>query len=231
VDPAVAEHARQALATAGFDAVTVVTADGAQGYQPQAPYDRVLSTVAVAEVPYAWVAQTRPGGLVVTPWGTPYYPGGLLAFTVHRDATASGRIVGLAAFMWLRAQRIPRYTVSRIVRGTDTATVSTTDLHPWYVAGDVDVSTAIGLRVPQCESLYDPDSPETGTLYLIDQWSGSWATLQITTEAPYEVRQSGARKLWDEVQTAYQWWLDRGKPTVDAWQFTLSPSGQRIELP
>ncbi|MGH3697142.1 MAG: methyltransferase domain-containing protein [Pseudonocardiaceae bacterium] len=230
IDPSVADHARRALATTGFGAVTVVTADGARGYLPRAPYDRVISTVAAAEVPYTWVAQTRPGGLVLTPWGTPYYPGGLLAITVHRDATATGRIVGPAAFMSLRAQRIPRYTVRRIVRDDDTATTSTTDLHPWYVAGDAHVSTAIGLRVPQCESLYDPDSPETGTLYLIDQWSRSWATLEITTEAPYEVRQSGERKLWDEVHTAHQWWLDRGKPTVDAWQFTIDPSGQRIEL-
>ncbi len=230
IDPTIAEHARHALTTTGFDAVTVVTADGAQGYPPRSPYDRVISTVAVPEVPPAWVAQTRPGGLVLTPWGTPYYPGGLLALTVHADATATGRIVGPASFMQLRAQRIPRYIVSRIVRDDDPVTTSTTDLHPWYVTGDADVSTAIGLRVPRCESLYDPDSPETGTLYLIDQWSRSWATLEITTETPYEVRQSGQRKLWDEVHTAYHWWLDNGKPAVDAWQFTLDPDGQRIEL-
>jgi protein-L-isoaspartate(D-aspartate) O-methyltransferase len=230
VDPAVAEHASQALAAAGFGAVTVVGADGAQGYPPRAPYDRVISTASAAEVPHAWVAQTRPGGRVLTPWGTPYYPGGLLALTVHRDATATGRIVGPAAFMWLRAQRIPRYTTSRIVRDEDTATVSTTDLHPWHVAGDVNAATAIGLRVSRCESLYHPDSSDAGTLYLIDQWSRSWATLHVTTEAPYEVRQSGERKLWDEVQAAYQWWLDRGKPAVDAWRFTIDPDGQRIDL-
>jgi protein-L-isoaspartate(D-aspartate) O-methyltransferase len=231
VDPAVAEHARRVLAAAGFGAVTVVTADGADGHLPRAPYDRVISTAATAEVPYAWVAQTRPGGLVLTPWGTPYYPGGLLALTVHRDTTATGRIVGPASFMWLRAQRIPRYTTSRIVRRDDTATTSTTDLHPWHVAGDANAATAIGLRVPQCESFYHPDSSEAGTLYLIDQWSRSWATLDLTPEAPYEVRQSGARKLWDEVQTAHRWWLDMGQPAADAWRFTIDPDGQRIELP
>jgi hypothetical protein len=141
---------------------------------------------------------------VLTPWGTPYYPGGLLALTVHRDTTATGRIVGPASFMWLRAQRIPRYTTSRIVRGDDSATASTTDLHPWYMTGDANAATAIGLLVPQCENFYHPDSPETGTLYLIDQWTRSWATLHITTKAPYEVRQSGERKLWDEVQTAHR---------------------------
>ena len=170
------------------------------------------------------------GGLVLTPWGTPYYPSGLLALTVHRDTTTTGRIVGPASFMWLRAQRIPRYTTSRIMRRDDTATTSTTDLHPWHVAGDANAATAIGLRVPQCESFYHPDNSEAGTLYLVDQWSRSWATLRITTEAPYEVRQSGERKLWDEVQAAHRWWLDMGKPAVDAWRFTIDPGGQRIEL-
>jgi protein-L-isoaspartate(D-aspartate) O-methyltransferase len=230
VDPAVAEHARRALAATGFGAVTVVSADGAQGYPPRAPYDRVISTVAVTEVPYPWVAQTRPGGRVLTPWGTPYYRGGLLALTVHPDDTATGGIVGPASFMWLRAQRIPRYTTSRIMRDDDTASESTTDLHPWHVAGDVHAATAIGLRVPGCETFYHPDSPETGTLYLVDQCSRSWATLHLTTEAPYAVRQSGARTLFDEVATAYRWWVHAGEPTVDAWRFTVTPGGQRIEL-
>ncbi|MGH3935914.1 MAG: methyltransferase domain-containing protein, partial [Pseudonocardiaceae bacterium] len=230
VDPAVAERARRALAAAGFGAVTVVTADGAQGHPPRAPYDRVISTVAVAEVPQAWVAQTRPGGLVLTPWGTPYYPGGLLKLTAHHDATATGRIVGPASFMWLRAQRIPRYTTSRIVRDAGTATVSTTDLHPWHVVGDTDAAIAIGLRVSRCESFYSPDSSQAGTLYLVDQWSRSWATLRVITDPPYEVRQGGQRKLFDEVATAHRWWLDRGKPAADAWRFTIDPHGQRIEL-
>jgi protein-L-isoaspartate O-methyltransferase len=232
IDPAVADHARHALAATGYGQVSVITGDGAEGYPPRAPYDRVISTAAAAEVPHAWVAQTRPGGRVLTPWGTAYYPGGLLALTVDHDATtATGGIVGPASFMWLRAQRIPRYSTSRIVRGEDAAAVSTTDLHPWHVAGDVHAATAIGLRVPQCETFYHPDSPETGTLYLVDQCSRSWATLHLTTEAPYAVRQSGARTLFDEVATAYRWWVHAGEPTVDAWRFTVTPSRQRIELP
>ena len=86
------------------------------------------------------------------------------------------------------------------------------------------------MRVPRCEKLYHPESTDTGTLYLIDQWSRSWATVQITAETPYEVRQSGTRKLWDEVETAYRWWVTIGEPAVDAWRFTITPNGQRIEL-
>jgi hypothetical protein len=190
----------------------------------------VISTAAAAEVPPAWVAQTRSGGRVLTPWGTAFYPGGLLALTVDHHGTATGEIVGPASFMWLRAQHIPRYSTSRIVREDDTATTSTTGLHPWQVAGDVHAATAIGLRVTRCESLFSPESSQTGTLYLVDQWSRSWATLHLTPEPPYEVQQSGERKLWDEVATAYRWWIDADQLAVDAWKFTVTANGQRIEL-
>ena len=229
IDPTVAEHARAALAAAGYGALRVLTGDGARGYLPGAPYDRVICTAAAAEVPYAWVAQTRPGGRVLTPWGTAYYPGGLVELTVGPEGTATGGIVGPASFMWLRAQRIPRYTISRIIRPADAAVVSSTDVHPWRVAGEVNAATAIGLRVPGCESFYHAEDSATGTLYLVDQRDRSWATLHLTPEPPYEIRQSGHRKLWDEVKAAYRWWIDAGEPAVDTWKFTITPNSQRIE--
>jgi protein-L-isoaspartate(D-aspartate) O-methyltransferase len=104
VDHQLAAHARAALAATGFDRVRVVTSDGARGHPARAPYDRVISTAAVSEVPYAWVAQTRPGGLVLTPWANAYYPGGLLSLTVGGDGTATGGIIADVSFMWLRGQ-------------------------------------------------------------------------------------------------------------------------------
>lgn len=46
----------------------LVVGDGADGFPQGAPYDRVHATCAVAEIPYAWVEQTRPGGVIVAPW-------------------------------------------------------------------------------------------------------------------------------------------------------------------
>jgi protein-L-isoaspartate O-methyltransferase len=66
IDPGLAEHARRALRATGYP-VTVITGDGALGYPPGAPYDRIISTAAVREVPYPWGAQTRPGGKILTP--------------------------------------------------------------------------------------------------------------------------------------------------------------------
>lgn len=105
IDPQVADQARQALATAGYP-VTVITADGAKGYPPHAPYDRIISTASVQQVPYPWVAQTRAGGKILTPWGSAYHNGALVCLTVAGNGSAQGRIVGNVSFMLLRGQRI-----------------------------------------------------------------------------------------------------------------------------
>lgn len=109
IDPAVATRARAALRRAGR-AVLVVTADGAGGHPPEAPYDRVISTAAVSyAMPYAWVEQTQPGGLIVTPWGTAYHNGAMLGLRVTEEGAAAGRFCGNLAFMRLRGQRGPTW--------------------------------------------------------------------------------------------------------------------------
>ncbi|MGH3935068.1 MAG: methyltransferase domain-containing protein, partial [Pseudonocardiaceae bacterium] len=132
VDSQIAARACQALRHAGYDGVTTVTGDGSDGYSLRAPYDRVLATCAAYRLPYQWVAQTRPGGQVVTPWETPYGAGGLLSLTVSDDGTATGEIVDNVAFMWLRGQRPPRASLREYVYDRDQASVTYTDLHPAY---------------------------------------------------------------------------------------------------
>lgn len=103
IDTDIAQRARSNLAMANRD-VTVVTGDGADGYPPQAPYDRTIATCSVATVPWAWVAQTRPGGVIVTPWGPPMANDHLLRLDVGPES-AVGTIVDSVGFMRLRAQR------------------------------------------------------------------------------------------------------------------------------
>ena len=67
IDPEVAAEARDHLASAGYQDVTVVAADGAAGYPPAAPYDRVIATVGVSDLAPPWLDQQNPGGRVVVP--------------------------------------------------------------------------------------------------------------------------------------------------------------------
>ncbi|HET7035193.1 MAG TPA: methyltransferase domain-containing protein [Thermomicrobiaceae bacterium] len=67
IDPEVAGWARERLRAAGYPRVAVVRADGAGGYAPAAPYDRVQLTVGTAEIAPAWAAQLYPSGRLVLP--------------------------------------------------------------------------------------------------------------------------------------------------------------------
>ncbi|MDS1270544.1 methyltransferase domain-containing protein [Lipingzhangella sp. LS1_29] len=114
VDPQVAEQAREALARDGRR-VDVITGDGAEGYAAGSPYDRVIATAAVHTVPYSWVVQTCPGGLLVVPWAPTFHPDSPLAvLTVGEDGTAEGRFGGPAHFMPLHSQRIDPSAVNQI---------------------------------------------------------------------------------------------------------------------
>lgn len=60
-------RARENLSRAGVDGVTVVEADGAQGYAPRAQYDRIVATAGVWDVPTMWLRQLKPRGRLVVP--------------------------------------------------------------------------------------------------------------------------------------------------------------------
>jgi protein-L-isoaspartate(D-aspartate) O-methyltransferase len=238
IDPDIATHARKALSTTGFGAITVVTGDGALGYPSGAPYDGVIVTAACNRVPYAWVEQVRPGGRIVVPWADTY-AGGLLVLTVAEDGTACGGIVAESNFMWLREQRGTRGavkpTMGNGVADSERTDARVTTLHPYNATGPHGARVAIGQRVPGCQWRYWPWEPSepVGVLWLVDPW-GSRAKLTHTSpnadEDEFPVLQSGPRRLWDEVEAACRWWLEAGSPGADRWWFTVSPDGQRVKL-
>ena len=60
--PALADTARANLKRSGIDNVTVETADGANGFAAQAPYDVIVISASVSAVPQELLAQLKFGG-------------------------------------------------------------------------------------------------------------------------------------------------------------------------
>ncbi|MDG4834195.1 methyltransferase, FxLD system [Solwaraspora sp. WMMD1047] len=67
VDDDIVTGARAALDVAGIRNVRVVRGDGADGYPAEAPYDRMIATVGVWDLPPGWLTQLAPHGRLVAP--------------------------------------------------------------------------------------------------------------------------------------------------------------------
>ena len=95
-----------------------------------------------------------------------------------------------------------------------------------------------GTRIAPCRWGHRPahTSPPTPArphhhLWFADLATGSWAIARYDRSAgPYQIRQHGPRHLWTEIEAAYQWWCDHGKPPLTQWRLTINPDQQTTSL-
>ncbi|MFC9794302.1 methyltransferase domain-containing protein [Streptomyces sp. NPDC127584] len=232
-DRAVAGQARQNLAEFGEPAPLVVTGDGREGCADRAPYDRVIATASVGEVPTAWIEQTVPGGVIVAPWGPLYGGEAVVRLTVGDDGHARGRFTRSSAFMRIRQQRPDLPEPPVYFRGRKwpaDGQRGTTTLSPTAVGGWVE-QFVIGVQVPRAfwrTERYD-DGGYTLWSYGLD--GESWASADHEPGAGrFEVVQEGPRRLWDEIEAAYRWWNGRSRPGFDRFGLTVGPGGTQVWL-
>lgn len=237
VDPSVAQDARHALTDAGYHPL-IITGDGLAGFPSYAPYDRMISTAAIREiVPPAWLDQLRPGGRLVTPWGTDWSNGVMLTVDLAHKNVASGRFSGNLAFMRFRSERRALYGWRPAVEDIERAQISTTKCR----GSDLDRmlnpdkgTFAIGARLASCCLVvkWDKYGELHHSLELDDGVTQSWAQLDanLNVPAPFTVRQLGPRKLWDEAEAAYDWWYEQGEPGLDRFGFECHDGLQWICL-
>ncbi|GHE37579.1 protein-L-isoaspartate O-methyltransferase [Streptosporangium violaceochromogenes] len=230
VDAVVAGRAREALHAAGWRP-RVVTGDGLLGWADGAPYDRILVTAAVHEVPRAWIEQTRPGGVIVMPWGTRHsHQDAIARLTVADDGTAGGHFTRLAQFMYIRSHRLEiRHT--DYVPGddwpTDTRHTTTSLTAPSLLAPAA--TFALSLLTPGCVRIAGHNSDGTPALWLYGLDDRSWAAVYFDEDHPAAspVFQGGPRNLWDEVEAAHRWWAERGRPECEEFGLTVTSDGRQ----
>ncbi|WP_052457035.1 methyltransferase domain-containing protein [Streptomyces sp. AcH 505] len=233
IDPVLAEAARARLAAAGWKP-TLATGDGAAGLPGRAPYDRVVVTCALADVPYPLVEQTAPGGIVVAPWGTGLYNGVLVRLTVadgDEGPVASGPVIGDSAFMWMRrdvtAEPPARRDVMDCVHDQELAATSRGPLDPRYVLGVDDAAFAVGVACPTVRYSVGHGPDGEFTLWLADTGTDSWASVDYEPEASeFEIQQFGPRRVWDEMTDAYEAWQHAGAPARTRYGLDVGPGGR-----
>ncbi|MGF1429049.1 methyltransferase domain-containing protein [Kitasatospora sp. LaBMicrA B282] len=229
-DPDVARGARANLARLKLTP-TVVEGDGREGWAAGGPYDRVIATCSVIEIPPAWLEQTRPGGVIVAPFGTEYGGEHIVRLVVDDDGAASGKFTRGSAFMRARQQRTARPLLPEYLGGKEwpaDGVLSKTSLAP-PDTGSWLAQFVIGLGMPGAFWRAERYDGGAYTLWLYSRDTLSWASVDYASgRTEFEVYQSGPRALWDEVVAAWQWWTDHDRPGFERFGLTVTPEGHHI---
>lgn len=226
IDPEVSARAAASMKEAGFSPRLVVN-DGWAGWPEGAPFDRVHVTCGVTTVPYAWVEQTRPGGVIVLPWMPNYAGGHKVKLTVLPDGTAVGRFCGGCDYMMIRAQRSSG--VGAVVDlNEDDVRECGTAMDPRRIAwaswgADVAIT---GMLPDVAGNVSDRDGVFRMHLWTAD----SEALVTCSPGRPTRVRERGARDLWQEIEAAFFAWVRLGEPGRDRFGLTVGPDGQHVWL-
>lgn len=231
IDQTVLDGAAASLKQAGYSP-TLVCGDGREGHYAGRPYDRIICTYTVRDIPSPWLMQC-PDGKIVAPWGSSYFSGSFVTLDVV-DGVGTGTFSGYPAFMWDRSQRPARGHVGDLYGGR-TGDTSTTRFSPLGVVQDAP-AFFISLVVPDAWYHWgaaDDDSGEA-TLWLFSDQTGDDRSCAIVEYVPgaeaFEVEQFGPRRLWDEVQGAYLRWEGLGFPSRDDFGLTVSIASQHVWL-
>lgn len=229
VDPELVTIARIALHTAGYRP-TVSVGDGGSGHPRNAPYDRIIATCSVPQIPLPWIQQTHPGGFILAtvPSG---FGGGQVRLEVLPDGCAEGHFLPFSAYCpMIRGAKAAPPGLPQLVFHTSGEGVSRSTRVPrdikdeslWFLAHLV-FPTALQFNL-QRDGAHDE-------LRLFDAGDGSWVRVEEGSQKQHVVTQGGPRQLWDQLESVHELWLRLGKPDRDRYGLTITPDGkQRIWL-
>ncbi|MGH3798092.1 MAG: methyltransferase domain-containing protein [Pseudonocardiaceae bacterium] len=230
IDPTLVEHARRALHDLGLSP-HLIAGDGAAGVPDRAPFDRIIATCAVAQIPLAWITQLAPGGtLLVNVRGE--IAGGTLCL-LTKDTSGDDEVIGpfldiAGHFMWTRA---------------DTTRALPYDIHPTSERDQARTTTAPTTVTEIAQDITDPHfrfltqlhipgirilttSHDTPAIIRAETTDGSWATAHPTGQ----ISQGGTRRLWDSLFAAHGIWSDLGRPEPTRFGIVANPTTQFVYL-
>ncbi|MEU8919072.1 methyltransferase domain-containing protein [Streptomyces nigrescens] len=223
VDADLVEAAQRRLSCIGYEP-QLAPADGRKGYPARDQFDRVIATCSVPNIPAPWIEQTRPGGAIVADVALGI-EGGLVRLTVDAKQRAQGQFTATSGrFMAARgdAQTYPRRERAPYAAeaGTRPTTVTAGDIRGHYP-----FRLLLAFHLPGAELVYHSDGA-TGTMSLQLQHSdGSWARVPLAGDRVETVTYGGTSEFWEQVEEAWKWWNDAGRPAQDRFGYAREPDG------
>ncbi len=204
IDPMLVQTADARLASMGYHP-TVITGNGADGYPPNAPYDRFLATCALRRIPSTWLVQAASSARIVAPIAK-----GLITLDVQDTDHATGRFLTEGGyFMPLRD------SVDDGARVTDCAKTTAQNHSRRTTVGPPDTFYQQHVRFFLAVALPDVSVGQHGPALddlIIQDHTDSSARLDSTRDGSFLVTETGYRALWAEVEQIYRLWHDCHQP-------------------
>lgn len=230
IDADLIERAKRIIPQVAGEGMTIAQADGNNGYGANAPYDRIIITASTPTLPYAWLKQLAPDGILVGVLQPKFAMlGGLLKAQKHGEEL-KGRILQTASFMELRPIEYHKRSIQINFRAPLFASFPFDALlfQPLSIRENHDFSFFLyydfpGLYVFQKEEalfFYQEASPQG---YVIFQQQPS---LQVELHGDAIV----ACSLWNRLIRAYSFWDRAGQPAITQYAFEMDSKGQMISL-
>ncbi|HET9898451.1 MAG TPA: ATP-grasp peptide maturase system methyltransferase [Streptosporangiaceae bacterium] len=221
IDRELVETARERLRSIGY-APHLAAYDGMAGYPDNAPYARLISTVAVPSIPHAWITQIGDGGRILANLYRELGGGALVSLSVHGDQAEGHFLAEYGGFMPIRAirRRAPISLLHAVER--DECSERQTEF-AGTVLDEPSFAFFAALLVPAQSLGYTPhDQPEQFWLLGAD---GSWAMQTISPAGQLVVCQHGPRMLWDALEQARRDWIALGSPPRQDFRLTVTAGG------
>jgi protein-L-isoaspartate(D-aspartate) O-methyltransferase len=216
-DEELVARARDRLRQGGYTP-TVAVGDGFHGYAANAPYDRVIATCAVRQVPGAWIVQTRPGGRVLA-----MLPHGMAQLTVGDDGSATGRFHRTPFdFMPMQRHWSPIPSDATLVELVSGGGGSSRPLEDGRVFEEPAGCAFFLLHRLAAWRYVERVSVRPRVEAFVDLADSSWALIHY---AEATVTQGGPRRLWDITEALYEEWCELGRPDRDRFGLTVPADG------
>jgi hypothetical protein len=210
IDPGLVEAAAGRLRQAGFNPTTVV-GDGAQGYDRNGPYDRIIATVGLHSIPKPLLEQAAPGAVIVAPLGY-----GIVRVTLTGRGHATGRFLPIPAHFMTRriGGSAPQFDAALHESPTETS------IPPAELLGRLRFPASLALPgYTSCQWYTD-----SGEFHGVGLWTPDGSTATVLTSGA--VRQIGPQKLWDTVEDLAKIFGD--EPARDAFLLNITPNRQTV---
>ncbi len=235
-DAELAATAREALECVLGPGVTVIVGDGVIGWQPEAPYDRIIATASAPTLPMAWVEQLRSGGtLVMDLQGT--LASGFLVVEKTATGVSGNFLQEPLHFMPLETEAItmPHTKLASLLQQGCQATFTQEDdaVFPealfdpafrWFVQWRIP-----GCQVSKRKQLQRDTESVIHSILVIEPASQTLVRFQKQQEeAAWRGEVFGSTQFWQELQQAYAAFHALGEPGQQQYQLVAEEEGPTL---